>query len=252
MHKYRCFIICCVFFVWGCGKGAPAEESESPESKVNTETKAKAEKPAVKEEEETTQKPIAQEPEKKPETVGAEVGDTAEVGGEKSDDTADDTRAGEAEPDTGETEVAAEESTDEPQAAAASPEGIPPLETPFILKREGVHIATLILARGVEKNEDGKRMPVEPGNTFIRDDRRVFAIVDLENPAEIEGELKVGWIKPGSEKESGVVSLTVKAKKSWRTWAFNKYVNKESGVWQVVIRDSDDTVLGRAAFEMKK
>ena len=140
----------------------------------------------------------------------------------------------------------------ENSTAPTSAAGMPEIGTPFLLKREGLQISSLILARGVEKNEDGKRVPVDEGQSFIRDGRRVLAILEIENPAETEGEPKVSWIKPDSDKEIGIVSVSVKARKSWRTWAFNKYVNKEAGIWQVVVRDVDGTKLAHASFEMKK
>ena len=160
-------------------------------------------------------------------------------------------------PDKAVEDNAASADNEENSPASALPTGentaSPTPGAPYLLEREGVQITALILARGVEKDDTGKRMPVEPGAEFVRDDRRVYAIVDLANPAETEGELMVGWIKPGTTEETNTVTLSVKAQKSWRTWAFNKFVNKEPGVWQVVIRDSsDNTVLARAAFEMKE
>ena len=35
---------------------------------------------------------------------------------------------------------------------------------PLVVKREGFHITALTLARGIEKTEDKKRIPVEPGD----------------------------------------------------------------------------------------
>jgi hypothetical protein len=105
----------------------------------------------------------------------------------------------------------------------------------------------------MQKTEEGKREPVDPGHEFTCDDRKVLAILDFENPSEEPAEdLQVGWIKPESDKEDNRVSLSVKTKKTYRTWAFNSYVNKKPGTWQVVIRDSDGTILARAAFVMQE
>lgn len=148
------------------------------------------------------------------------------------------------------TEASAEAEAAAADAPPTAADDSPTLGRPALTPREGMHIAALSLARGVEKNEDNKRVAVDKGTIFENDGRRVYAIFDIENPNEEEAELMVGWIPPGSDKERNRVSLTVKPKKTWRTWAFNKFATK-AGVWQVVVRDAEDTVLARAAFEMK-
>jgi hypothetical protein len=144
--------------------------------------------------------------------------------------------------------------TDEKVETGASPvdgNAVPELGSPFLLKREGLRIETVTLSKGFEKSEDGSRVPVEPGYSFPCDDRRIYVIVDLVNPNETEGELKVGWIKPDGVKEGNTVTMSVTPKKNWRTFAFNGFTNNLPGRWQVVIRDTDDTVLARTSFEMK-
>jgi Protein of unknown function (DUF2914) len=128
---------------------------------------------------------------------------------------------------------------------------IPALGSPFLLKRDGLRIETLTLSKGFEKSNDGSRVPVEPGYSFPCDDRRIYVIVDLANPTETTDELKVGWIKPGGDKEGNAVTMTAATKKTWRTFAFNSFANNVPGLWQVVIRAGDDTILARASFEMK-
>ncbi len=146
---------------------------------------------------------------------------------------------------------AAEEAAATAAPSSADPEKMPEPGKPFLFNRDGLRISGLILAKGYEKGADGKRVPVDPGHVFPIDDRRVYVIVDLENPSKLEGELTVGWIKPGDTKEGNLVSMTLTPHEQWRTFAFNRYTNAFPGVWQVVIRDSDNTVLARAAFEMQ-
>lgn len=154
------------------------------------------------------------------------------------------------------------EKTDAPADSASPPhvatpstadaEKMPEPGSPFLFNRDGLRISGLVLAKGFEKSaEGGKREPVEPGHVFPSDERRVYVIVDLENPSALAGELQVGWIKPGDTKEGNGVSMTLTPHKQWRTFAFNRYPNQFPGVWQVVIRDSDNTVLARASFEMQ-
>ncbi len=141
-----------------------------------------------------------------------------------------------------------------PEEEALTAETRPAAEVgePLLVEREGFRIVGVTLARGVEKTADRKRIPLEPGSRFAVDGRRVYAILDIENPSEEEGRIKVGWIWPGSDKERNTVTVTIKPEKKWRTWAFNGFI-KKPGLWQVVFRDeADDTVLGRAAFEMEE
>ncbi len=134
--------------------------------------------------------------------------------------------------------------------ADVSADSQPPLGTPFILEQEGLKITKLILARGYEKTEKGTREVLDPGYVFQQDNRRVYIILDFDNPQEVSTELTVGWIRPGSTKEGNSVSLSVVNRKTWRTFAYNGYVNTASGIWQVIIRDSNNKILARASFEM--
>ena len=138
----------------------------------------------------------------------------------------------------------------ETEASLPKTDTNPPSPPDAVAIQSSISIANLTLARGVEKNEANKRVPVDPGTSFENDGRRVYAIFDIENPNEEEGELVVGWIPPGGDTEKNKATVTIKPKKSWRTWAFNGFV-KTAGMWQVVVR-KDDVVMASATFEMKQ
>jgi hypothetical protein len=192
--------------------------------------------PAVETKEAPAKAPEIENEDKAPEAAKAEPPTVADTEGDKA-----------------ETPKETDDAASSLAAAASDAEHAPEPGMPFLFKRDGLHISSLILAKGFEKPADGgKRMPVDPGHAFPCDDRKIFVIVDLENPSKLEGELSVGWIKPGDTKEGNMVSMTLTPNEKWRTFAFNRYPNQFPGVWQVVIRDADNSVLARASFEMQK
>jgi hypothetical protein len=122
--------------------------------------------------------------------------------------------------------------------------------TPELTPAEaGPRIEKIVLARGVNRS-DTERAPVETGTSFEVDGRRVYVFLEVDNPDEAAGELSVGWLPPGRQREIGTVTVSVKAVKKWRTWAYNKYITKP-GLWHAVVHNASGQIIARAPFEMR-
>lgn len=140
-------------------------------------------------------------------------------------------------------QVSASDNAIEEKAAPSEPEGGVEL-----VETGGLQITELTMARGIEKQ--GKtRNPVKSGDSFIIDGERVYAFIRIANPKEEETTLAVTWTAPGSDKERGKTSVSVRPQKKWTTWAFHKHL-KKTGMWTVTVRNAEDQVLARRQFEM--
>lgn len=127
-------------------------------------------------------------------------------------------------------------------------EATEPSFVPELFPGEGIRISRMVLARGVERTPKD-RTPIEPGTTFEMDGRKVYVFLEVDNPSETPGVLSVGWAPPENGREIGRVPVDVKAAKTWRTWAYNKYILK-AGVWHAVVRNQKGDIIARAPFEM--
>ena len=134
----------------------------------------------------------------------------------------------------------------EPIAAAPAAQTADVVEPGVALvEREGVSLASLVIARGVEK-----RLPVEPGTSFsLAAGNKLYAVMDVKNPDKTESELSVAWLPGGSDAERGAVTLTVGEQPKWRTWAFHSGF-KKPGRWTAIVRDTAGEELGRATFDV--
>jgi hypothetical protein len=112
-----------------------------------------------------------------------------------------------------------------------------------LVEREGVSLASLVIARGVEL-----RQPVEPGTAFsLAAGNKLYAVMDVRNPSKETSELSVAWLPEGGDKERGAVKLSVGAQPKWKTWAYHSGFRKP-GRWTAIVRDSGGEEIGRATF----
>ena len=110
---------------------------------------------------------------------------------------------------------------------------------------EGVQLAELIVARGIEAKK-----PLDPGNSYtLGEFERIVAFMSVLNPSETEDELQVSFLDTSDGRERGKVTVRVGAQKKWRTWAFTKTINK-AGKWEILVRNKDGLIIGRAPFEI--
>lgn len=136
----------------------------------------------------------------------------------------------------------AEAAEPEPAAEAAEPAAPAGVE---LVEREGLRVRRLVLARSVEDRE-----PVDPATSFsAAGGGRVYAFVEVDNPAREATELTIAWASADSGEERGATSVSVGAMPRWRTWAFTA-VGRHRGPMVAVVRDSEGTLLGRAPFEV--
>ncbi len=114
-----------------------------------------------------------------------------------------------------------------------------------IVATKGLQLAELTVARGIEAKK-----PLDPKTVYkLGEYDRIVAFMSVLNPTETEDEIYVSFLNVETGKERGKVSVSVGAQKKWRTWAFNKTINK-AGKWEIIVRDKNDQVLGRAPFEI--
>lgn len=94
------------------------------------------------------------------------------------------------------------------------------------------------------------REPLGEKTSFKADDTdKIYAFVEVENPAEAESEVFVTFEPQGDGASQGQVSLHVGASPRWRTWAFTRNA-KKAGQWAAVVRDADGKVLAKKPFEV--
>jgi DUF2914 family protein len=106
-------------------------------------------------------------------------------------------------------------------------------------KRLGVK--RLVLAHGIDGHE-----PQDASATFKSSDDRVYAFVELENPAKTADAISVVF-EPPSGPATAQIPLAVGESARFRTWAFTRRATT-AGVWTVVIRDAQHRVLARQTF----
>ena len=150
---------------------------------------------------------------------------------------------------TSEAEAGAEAAETPPAAEADEPETAQPPTVPSggveVIEREGLRVRRLILARNVEDRE-----PVDPSTRFsAAAGGRVYAFIEVDNPARTEAELTIAWTRASGGEERGATTVRVGAMPRWRTWAFTS-VARHSGNMLAVVRDSEGNLLARANFEV--
>ena len=123
-------------------------------------------------------------------------------------------------------------------------ENIAPSPETELFETDGVSLSELTLSKGIEE-----RNPVDSGTRFrLGEFERIYAFLNVKNPEGAADELTVAWA-PVDGRERGAVNVKIGAQKTWRTWAFSKII-KKVGKWQVVVRNSAGTLIGRAQFEI--
>ncbi|MEM6787882.1 MAG: DUF2914 domain-containing protein [Myxococcota bacterium] len=143
---------------------------------------------------------------------------------------------------------------DRPAASSASPtattkpapkpvvESAPPPPPPADLGAT-LQVKRLIVAEGVKRRE-----PVGEGGAFTTATPRVYAFLEITNPARVASEVSVS-ITPRGEAERGRVTLDIGASPRWRTWSFTRLA-RTPGAYDVVVYDGDGDEIGRTEFEV--
>jgi hypothetical protein len=108
-----------------------------------------------------------------------------------------------------------------------------------------LRIKRLVLTEGVKDRE-----PVEAKTSFsAADDSRIYAFVEVENPAAAESEITVTFEPASGGAARGNITLDVGASPRWRTWAFTRGA-RTTGAWTAVVRGPEGDVLAKAPFEV--
>jgi len=117
--------------------------------------------------------------------------------------------------------------------SAHSPEpGIPALS-----------VRRLVVSRGIVNREPTGVME----HVTLGKAERVFAFVELQNPAKSSSQVNVRFVSPAGQPID--VLLEVGDQPRWRTWAFTRKV-RETGTWTVTVRTTDGAELARTQFEV--
>jgi hypothetical protein len=131
-------------------------------------------------------------------------------------------------------------------SAGASPRGPyePRHEAAPRAHAQALHVARLVVARGVQSRE-----PVGVDTVFGASEKRLFAFVEIDNAERLPGVVRVSFFDPaGAEQEP--VALDVGDGARWRTWAFTRRAHTP-GMWSAVVRDERGTILASTDFEVR-
>lgn len=106
-------------------------------------------------------------------------------------------------------------------------------------------VKRLLLTEKIENRE-----PVDPRDSFeAGESGRIYAFIELENPAAEESEVTVTFEPPGGGASHGNVTLDVGASRRWRTWAYTRAA-RSAGAWTAVVRGPSGEELARAPFDV--
>jgi len=137
------------------------------------------------------------------------------------------------------TSAAREAST---KAASAEPASKPQRRASAPAK---LKVKRLLLTEQIKDRE-----PVEPRSAFeAAEAGRIYAFIELENPAAEESEITVTFEPPGGGTSHGNVTLDVGASRRWRTWAYTRAA-RSAGAWTAVVRGPSGEELARAPFDV--
>ena len=129
-----------------------------------------------------------------------------------------------------------------PEPAPVEPAPRPELSGPELRSIDGVTLARLAVATGIENRE-----PVNASQEIAADAERVYAFLELRNAGDDQRTVVVTFERP-DRTVTGDVELTVPAHAPrWRTWAWSRYVRAE-GEWKAIVRTPDGELLGRIPF----
>ena len=126
---------------------------------------------------------------------------------------------------------------------------LPPVPPAVCIEAPAVHAKTLrvdrfVVARGVEARE-----PVGVDVAFAKDEKRVFAFLEVANAERAPGEVKVQFVDPSGRAQPSV-DLPVGDSARFRTWAFTRKAHTP-GTWKALVRDENGKVLAETVFEVK-
>jgi len=142
-------------------------------------------------------------------------------------------------------EVWADDDDSDVQDPPVAGPGADPTAGPQIAQGEGLHLAELVLAEGVES-----RRPVNPRTTFSKSsDSRVYCYVRVENPERIETEIHIGWESVEHPSDDPGRATTVGASPVYVTFAYTG-TGRRVGRYRCVVRDAELQVLGRVAYDL--
>ncbi len=102
-----------------------------------------------------------------------------------------------------------------------------------------------VSARGVKERE-----PIDARSSFrVGETDRVYAFVEVDNRNRQPSEVFVSFEREDAKGPAGKIRLEVGASPRWRTWAYTRKLD-QPGRYQAVVRDANDRVIARAAFEV--
>jgi hypothetical protein len=131
------------------------------------------------------------------------------------------------------------------EVATAPGAGTDPAAGPELVEREGLHLAELVLASGIES-----RRPLDPATSFSKaDGDRIYCYVRVANPEREETAVYIGWEPVDRPSEELGREQTVQAQPEWVTFAFTTR-QRRAGRYRCVVKTADGEVIGRAAFDL--
>jgi hypothetical protein len=107
-----------------------------------------------------------------------------------------------------------------------------------------LRVSRFVIARGVEARE-----PIGVDTSFGKDEKRVFAFVEVQNGERAPGELKVQFVAPDGRAETPV-DLSVGDSPRFRTWAFTRQAHAP-GLWKALVKSDKGRVIAQTVFEVK-
>lgn len=114
-----------------------------------------------------------------------------------------------------------------------------------LIAREGLQLAEFTVARGIEEKK-----PIDPRTAYkLGEFEKIAAYMIVINPSETADEIHISFRNVETGKERGKISVSVGAQKKWRTWAYTRTI-RTTGKWEILVRDKDEQLLGRAPFEI--
>ena len=129
-----------------------------------------------------------------------------------------------------------------PAAASADGKTAPAdSSSPRTTSAKRLGVKRLVLAHGIDGRE-----PQEASGSFKSSDDRIYAFVELDNPARTADAISVVF-EPPSGPPVAEIPLQVGDSARFRTWAFTRRAHV-AGEWTVVIRDAQHRVLARQIF----
>ena len=126
-------------------------------------------------------------------------------------------------------------------AVPPSPRGEGPVASE---RATALRVDRLVVARGVVNRE-----PQGADTLFARDEKRVFAFVEIDNPEHAPGDVEVQFVAPDGVAQPAV-DVAVGPSPRWRTWAFTRHA-RTPGTWKAIVRDQRGHLLASTEFQVR-